>query len=159
MRAVYLCSHLLLLLRLAQLEDWQPLAVAHSEFCSLMPAIVAQTSVLVAILAWNACDIAAQSIPLGTSTVPKPNCRDQVAMLVSAGAYHTCARNWSLSDRSTSGIACWGWNEFGQASPQPKLLLQNLQQAGAHLTALQVAADAFEGTCPALGTNLCYDAV
>ena len=124
-----------------------------------MPAIVAQTSVLVAILAWNACDIAAQSIPLGTSTVPKPNCRDQVAMLVSAGAYHTCARNWSLSDRSTSGIACWGWNEFGQASPQPKLLLQNLQQAGAHLTALQVAADAFEGTCPALGTNQCYDIV
>lgn len=119
-----------------------------------MPAIIAQTSVLVAIMAWNACDIAAQSMALGTLTVPKLNCRDQVAMLVSAGAYHTCARNWSLSDGSTSGIACWGWNEFGQASPQPKLLMQNLQQAGAALTVLQVATNACGKTASVWGRHM-----
>lgn len=32
-----------------------------------------------------------------------------------AGAYHTCGRNWT--DSGTAGIACWGWEEFGQLKP------------------------------------------
>jgi len=50
--------------------------------------------------------------PLGVyAFFSSPTCKQILTNLVSAGPYHTCARNWSSG---SAGVICWGWNEFGQ---------------------------------------------